>query len=263
LKKIVLYINMLLLTILNCQAQDYSLLKTIQVNANSIEVDPFGNFYIVEDDKISKYSEYADLLFVFQDLEYGTISTVDVSNPLKPVVFCRDFSILQILDQKMSLLNTINLIERNLDLTETVAIANGDNYWVYDTGSNSLKKMNKSLKPVYESESFISLFSEITMPIKIIESEQHVFVLNDNGVLLFDLFANYIKTIKISNLKDFQILNNKLIYVNERGFISYNLISMEEELLETPNKKIVKSAKVFKNGLLILSNNQLSIYVLK
>jgi hypothetical protein len=41
------------------------------------------------------------------------------------------------------------------------------------------------------------------------------------------------------------------------------LISMEEELLETPNKKIVKSAKVFKNGLLILSNNQLSIYVLK
>ena len=262
-KKRLLYINLFVLIVFNCQAQAYSLLKTIQVNANTIEVDPFGNIYAVQENKITKYSENGELLYVFNEIENGVITSLDVSNPLKPLVFYKDFSNLQILDQKLSLVNTINLTARNFDFIETLANANGDNYWIYDNLSNSLKKLSKSLNLVYESESFLSLFTESLIPLKIIETEQTIFILDDEGVHLFDNFANYKKTIKISHLTDFQVLGGKLIYLNGNDLLSYDLKTLQIELLKTPKSEGFKSAKIFKNKILLHEKNKIHIYSMK
>lgn len=259
-KKILLYINLLILTIFNCQAQAYSLLKTIPANANAIEVDPFGNFYILEELKISKYSENGILLNVFNEMENGSITSLDVSNSLKPLVFHKDFSTLQILDQKLSVINSVNLTVRNLDFVETFAHANGDNYWVFDGLNNTLKKLNKSLNLIYESEPFSNLFTESAIPTKIIETEQNVFVLDHLGIHLFDNYANFKKTVKIPELKDIQVLGEKIIYLNENKLISYHLKTLQIEVLEIPPVSNITSAKIYKNGLLLLTEKNLYIY---
>lgn len=258
-----LYINLFLFTIVNCQAQEYSLLKTIKVTANTIEVDPFGNFFLVEDYKISKYSENGLLLNVYHQIENGTITNVDVSNPLKPIVFFKDFNIVVVLDQKLSLINEINLTERNLDFVQAFAIANGDNYWVYDNLTMTLKKLDKSFNKGYESISFLNLFTKSLEPIKIKERAQSVFVLDDSGIHLFDNFANFQKTIRIQGLIDFQIIKGKLIYLDQKKLISYNLKTMQVEVLSLPEIKYLENAKIYKNGLLLLAEKQLYIYSIK
>ena len=108
-------------------------LDSINFKANSFYgVDGFKNYYYANNNVFFKKSEVAT--FQYQNLSLGNLTKVDVSNPLKIILFYEEFNSVVVLDNQ---LNEIQKIEfSNLEnpiIASSIGIAAQNQLWVYNT----------------------------------------------------------------------------------------------------------------------------------
>ncbi|MGZ4100177.1 MAG: hypothetical protein ACXVNM_14925, partial [Bacteroidia bacterium] len=65
--------------------------------------DNIGNVYTVKDDELVKYLPTGKFFLRYSNLKLGNITTVDATNPLKLVLYYRDFQQIVFLDNQLSL----------------------------------------------------------------------------------------------------------------------------------------------------------------
>lgn len=207
---------------IKAMTQEYTLIKTIPISAKNLSVDKFDNIYIIESYKISKFDKKGTLLFTYEDLNQGEISYLDVSNPLKPLVYYADFNVLNILDKKLSLISSLNLFDKNLNLVKAICSANTLEYWLYDEIENRLKQVDKNFNLTNQSETFLTLFGTIAPVLNLQVANNKLYVLDKKSIKVFDLFGAFKNQYPISNITSFQIFGDELVYL-EKGFLkSYN-----------------------------------------
>ncbi|MBP6456967.1 MAG: hypothetical protein KA275_09605, partial [Chitinophagaceae bacterium] len=86
------------------------LVKSIKMKADFISTDYLGNIYVVRNKNfIVKYNKNGDSISNFNVIQRGKISQIDATNPMKTLVYFANFSQILVLDNMLSLKNTINL----------------------------------------------------------------------------------------------------------------------------------------------------------
>lgn len=103
-------------------AQVFELVSSAEFNATSfVGVDSYKNVYSIKD--MVLYKKGPDGSFSFNDFQLGNLSSVDIINPLKIVLFYEDTNTVLLLD------NRLNLIERITfnNLVEFINISNATN----------------------------------------------------------------------------------------------------------------------------------------
>lgn len=261
LKKTILVIKFLFFICFYSLAQDYTLNKTISINAKGVEVDRFGNIYTLEDYNITKFDSEGNVLFSIENIDL--ISNLDVSNPLKPVIFYKEINELQIFDQKFSLLNSISLLNKNFDYIDCISSSKGSNYLLFDKTDNKLKKVDKAFNVLYRSESFLNLFKLEKIIFKIIEQDNGIYILNKEGIDVFDSFLTYVKTIPIKDVANIQIFENEIIYLEDNNLLSYNVKTLQYKEMSIPKTDKILATQLVKNGLVVLSVDTLFLYSVK
>jgi len=78
--------------------QKWKELWSVAVKGNTIEVDNLGDVYVLANQDIIKYKNGGQLYRLYSNKSLGNISRIDVSNPLKTLVFYRDLSRLVFID---------------------------------------------------------------------------------------------------------------------------------------------------------------------
>src|ERR1700761_3292099 len=82
------------------QPADFVLSKTIHGDIVDFNTDNLGNIYVItKDNLLEKLDANGDSIAVFNDVRhFGKIWTIDVTNPLKILVFYREFATIVVLD---------------------------------------------------------------------------------------------------------------------------------------------------------------------
>lgn len=260
LKKTIIIINFLFVATAFCNAQNYNLHKTISEKTNDFELDKFGNIYTIsKDNSVTKYNSKGEKLYIFSEV-IGYDLTLDVSNPLKPIGFSKEWNNVYILDHKLSLLETIEFSNKELYYITNVATANGSNYLVYDKSENKLKKLDKALNVIHSSQSFLNLFNKENKIIRILEYENNVYILDKEGIKVFDSFLTFKKTISLLDLDDFQIFGDEIIYYKYNKLNSYNTKTLQHKEMQIPLKENIIQVKLIKYGLVVLTKDGLYLY---
>ena len=99
-------------------------------------------------------------------------------------------------------------------------------------------------------------------PSFILERHNNIYV-NDPaiGILQFDVFGTYVKTIPLKNLTEFQILNKQLVYQLEHEVLAFHLQSLVTQKIPLPKSVSAKDKiRMQKDRLYILQNDQLKLY---
>jgi hypothetical protein len=102
------------------RSDGWQTLHCIKVKSAFFTTDNIGNIYTVNGDQISKFSPNGDLLKIYSNKKLGKISSVDASNPLRIVVYYKDFARVVLLDSQLSengegiSLETLNLEQSDL-----------------------------------------------------------------------------------------------------------------------------------------------------
>ena len=242
-------------------ATSFTLISTYDTKANSMAVDNFGSFYTASDNGVLKFSPEGKFLYRFDEFRYGKIGMIDVSNPMKMLVFYPDFMTVVILDRFLAPLNTYNFFELGYQNISAIASSTDGRLWFYDNIEFKLKKLDEAGKVMRESQQLNVVMEQAPNPNFMVEHDNKVY-LNDPaiGIMVFDIFGSYEKTIPLKGLKKFQVLQDQIIYYENNQLSSYNSFTLELKSLALPDTAAVSLAVLEKNRLGIMKKERVDFY---
>ena len=249
-------------TSVNLQQQNF-----IDGSYTNFYIDNLNNIYLLnKDNQLKKLNDKGDSLSVSNALrKFGDIYSVDVSNPLKIIVYYKDFSSIIILDRFLSTLNTIDLRKYGILQSQAVAQSYDNNYWVFDAVENKLKKIDDNGNVLLQTPDFRTIFSESFSPEKIIDNNEFVYLYDaKKGWLIFDYYGALKQNIPQANLKNVQVIKKDLYgFDSMQNIHRYNIQTFKETIYHF-DKKIEDTIKfqISMNNLFALAADGLYIFAI-
>src|SRR5688572_31017698 len=136
--------------------------KKIKGDIAAFTADNFDNIYLLNSsDQLKKIAANGDSVGVFNNVRrYGKVAQIDVSNPMRVLLFYKDFATVVVLDRLLSNRSTIDLRKQDIFQVEAVCLSYDNNIWLYDEFEHKLKKIDENGKLLFATSDFRQLFGE-------------------------------------------------------------------------------------------------------
>lgn len=179
-----------------------------------VEIDGFGNIYIITDHEIVKYTALGILQKKFSTKRYGKIDFVDAMNPLKLIVYYKDFQQIMFLDNQLTAsIPMISVETIGYEQTSLVCSSANNSFWIYDKQNNELVRFDAELKAIVKTGNLKRILDINIKPNFITEHNNDLYLNCPNeGILVFDIYGTFYKTIPLKNLKEFNVVNGDVFY---------------------------------------------------
>lgn len=204
--------------------------------AKDFTLDNLQNIYLVTPtDEVVKFSPAGLAQFRYANTTLGQPALLDATNPFHLLLFYPDYQNVVMLDRTLNLTAQVNLFRFGFSKVNAVSMASDGLLWVYDEANFRLKKITSDGAVAVESNDLSLTFDRPVRPVFLVEREQTVF-LNDPeiGILVFDIFGKYLKTIDLKGLTDFQVLEDRLVYRREDRWCTFHLRTLLESPVQLP-----------------------------
>jgi hypothetical protein len=236
---------------------------TVPVKGNALEVDNLGDVYVLANQDIIKYRSNGQFYRSYSNKSLGNISRIDASNPLKTLVFYRDLSRLVFIDNTLSEQQENVYLERfEREFASLACTSNDDNgFWLFDPVSFSLTRYNQKMNVKAEVLNINQLTGKTINPVWMTERGNRLYLVDSkNGILLFDIFGTYLKTIPLIGITKLWIDGDWIVGLNESKTLVRSTISaIEQDSIRLPESDFVDiywSA----GRLCILGKEKLTVY---
>lgn len=237
----------------------FHLEKIIKGDIVDFTVDNSDNVYILNSrNQLKKLNASGDSIAVFNDVKkFGRATYIDVSNPLRLLLYYKDFSTIVVLDRLLNVRNIIDLRKKNIFQVKAVALAYDNKIWIYDELENKLKKIDEEGKLLQETPDFRLLFGEAPSPQVIFDQDKFVYLYDSaKSVFVFDYFGGLKNKILITGWKNFKVVE-KYIYGSDNKMLHrYEISSFRLDDWVLPQElKDVRSFNFTKSYLYALTKN--------
>ena len=212
----------------------FVLVRTLGSDIVDFTVDNLGNIYVLnKDDQLKKLSPNGDSLAIFNNVRrYGKIATIDATNPLKILVYYREFTTIIELDRFLNIVNTIDLRKQNILQARAIGLAYDNSVWVYDEQDARLKRIADDGSLADQTTDFRQLFDSTPEPAAIRDQGNLVYLYDPaKGVYVFDHYGTLKTHIDLPGWLDFEVLDKSLLGRDHEKFYRYQLgtLDMKEE----------------------------------
>jgi len=240
----------------------FRLISTIQTEAKDIETDQLGNLYVVtKTNQLYKYNSDGKVLSTLNYKYVGNISYVDATNPLELYIFYRELNKLIYLDNNLAYRGETDLSRVGIGQASSIARAFDNGIWAFDIADMQLKKLNKKGETEQLSGNVRQFVSSRLQPGYIHDNTQRVLVSDTTvGILVFDVFATYIKTIPIKSDSHIKPIENDLYYFSSGRMHIYNQTSFKTRSFEVPDAEHVIDVSIEKSRLYIMRADRIEVY---
>lgn len=211
--------------------------------------DNIGYVYTVKEDELIKFLATGKLFARYSNLKLGNITTVDATNPLKLVLYYRDFQQIVFLDNQLSVNSEIVSLETlGYEQTDLVCASANNSFWIYNKQNNELVRFNENSKQIASTGNLKQVLRTNLSPNFMVEHNGYLFLnCPETGIYVFDIFGAFSRVISLKNLKQFQINETIIYYQNDSLFCSYNYKLFEDACTTIPDYKHNLAAKYY-NG---------------
>lgn len=245
----------------------FSLRKIIKGDFADFAVDNLGNIFLFNPaGQLKKLTAKGDSIAVFNDVRrFGKIHSIDVSNPLKVLLYVKDFGTVVVLDRFLSRRDVIDLRKLGLFQVKAISQAYDNGYWVFDEQESLLKHLRESGAIANQFTDFRVLFDSMPSPQFIVDQNKNLYLYDEEkGIYIFDYYGAFKKRIPLTGWKDFTVINNTLFGRNDRILFRYEPGSLQ--LQEYPIPAVMANAlkiKITPENLYVLHQDRLEIYSYK
>ncbi|MFD1314800.1 hypothetical protein [Namhaeicola litoreus] len=179
--------------------------------------DALANIYYVKNNIFFKKSEKFTLNYQNPDL--GTLSSVDITNPFKIILFYKDFNTVIILDNNLNPhIAAIGLQGVNYSL---VSFASENNLWLYSTENNMLELYDYQLNRTRIVSQPLYFYQKNFLAKEMISTNQYVYLLGTTGVLAFNQYGSFMEFKMHIDFSDLTIWGKERVMMkNNRLFLA-------------------------------------------
>ena len=189
-----------------------------------IGVDEFESYYYLNQNTL--YKKTSKDLYSYANTQLGNITSVDITNPLKIIIFYRDFNTVLFLDNRLNeLADYLNLTSENFTKNVTFSgLSSNNNLWLFSSDNNSLTLWDyENDNIIFESQP-LDFYGDPFEVIAFKSTYRNCWIISKNSVLKFNDFGSYIETIPVRkneiiipfNNDYLSLRNNELYYIANR-----------------------------------------------
>ncbi|MBY0476402.1 MAG: hypothetical protein K2Q24_02060 [Chitinophagaceae bacterium] len=200
-------------------------------------VDNLGNYYLLsKNNQLKKINARGDSVGLFNDVRrYGKLYSIDATNPLKVILYYKNFSTIVVLDRFLQVVNTIDLRKQNIFQVKAVAQSYDNNIWVYDEQNNKLKKVGEDGKVITETVDFRIIFDEVPSPAQIFDQDGFIYLYDpEKGLYVFDIYGSFKTKLSYTGLTDLSVFGKTVIGLEKQTMLAYTTETLTEKKLTLP-----------------------------
>lgn len=221
---------------------------THDINAiiDNVFLDNLDQLHIIDNKgTLTRYTQDLEELYKYADNTLGSIQHVDVNNPLKALVYHRDYGIISYLDNTLALIRKSNLQDWGYYDISTIASSNDGNIWLYDPAKNQILKIDDAGNIQLSTNNLNDYRLEDLNPTKIVERDNKLFVYDEEyGIIIFDNLGQYLKVLPIKSIKTFQTDGKNIYVYQEKSIKVYTIRLLEESAIELQPKNKVNNVLI-------------------
>lgn len=242
----------------------FALHKTIPGIYTDFTIDNLGNLYLVsQTGQIKKLNQAGDSLAVFNNVrQYGKIYRMDVSNPLKLLLYFKDFGTIIVLDRFLNTRATVDLRKLQLFQVRAIGQSYDNNIWVFDELESKLKRISEEGRVLDQSTDFRLLFDSVPSPQVMVDQNRQLYLYDSaKGVYLFDYYGAFKNRIRLTGWSEFTVIANVLygrdagmLYRYEPGTLNLQEYAIPEDM------RHAKKIKFTRDNLYLLRDDRLEVY---
>lgn len=202
-------------------------------DVRNISHDLHGNTYILSDTHLDKYNQENKITATYDLPSSGYIKTVDVSNPMRILIYSEIFNSVIFLDNQLNAIsNAIQLDEKEVYHCSGICTAYRGGFWLFDNDKQQIVHYNDNGNLDIESG---QINTENTKPNIIVEYNKYIYLgFEKQSILVFDQYGAYIKRLPLEYENKFILRNNNIIFQKNEKIIQYNQKTLETKILASP-----------------------------
>lgn len=220
-------------------------------------VDTYENFYYSKGNVFLKHNnDQGTVNHQFKDFNLGSITSVDLINPLRIVLFYQDSNTVVLLDNRLNELDRFSFNEiRPLRTISHAKLAGNRHLWLFNVDSQRLEVFD------YTDRETTSRSLPINTKINQLKTNfRKAWLVLSDSITIYDWYANQIKSISHSFDK-IDISKNQIIGLSKDGH--YYFKDKGKDFIKTRNLKLASDCFYLINQkLYIYRANKLTIYQL-
>ncbi len=221
--------------------------------------DNLGNIYVLTPaGLLIKYNDRGDSLNVFNDVRrYGTLYTIDATNPMKVLLYYRTFSMIVMLDRYLNKVNTIDLRKAGIFQAKAVGLAYDNNLWVFDEQSAKLKKIDETGRLLSETPDLRQVLDIIPSPNTITDRDGFVYLYDEvSGLYIFDYYGTLKNALSLKGISDLQVISKTIVGRRGHEFVRYTPGTLELKEVQLP-AGIQQAEKIYiaRQGVYVLNGS--------
>jgi hypothetical protein len=239
-KKIVFTFCACLLAVMQSYSQNDSSFipgKTITGDFSYFTVDNLENIYLVNNNnQLKKLNSNGDSAGVFNDVrKYGKLYFIDATNPLKLLLYYRNFSTIVVLDRFLNIRNVINLRKQNIFNVKTISTSYDNNIWIFDEGDGRIKKIDDNGGVLSETVDLRMIFDTIPSPASITDQDGFVYLYDPGkGFYVFDNYGSLKNKLPFLHWNNAEVTGKNLYGFTDTSLFQYQTGSLSLKEFSLP-----------------------------
>lgn len=242
-------------------------LKKIKGDIVAFAADNFDNLYLLNSyDQLKKINAKGDSIAIFNNVrKYGKVAQIDVSNPLRVLLYYKDFSTVVILDRLLNIRGTIDFRKQDIFQVQAVCLSYDNKIWLYDEFDHKLKKIDEDGKLLFTTTDFRQLFNEAFSFTTICDQDGYLYLYDKNkGVYVFDYYGTLKNIFSLTGYDNFKTVGKFITGTRNDSLMRYqpsSLLLQEVKLPEAFRK--AQSIHFTATKAYALKKDELDIYELR
>ena len=226
----------------------------VKIAAADLAADNLDNLYVLTTTgQLRKFNASGDSVGVYNDVKrFGRVYSLDVSNPLRLVLFYKDYSTVVLLDRYLSSTTSLDLRRSGMSQVSAAANSYDNNIWVFDAVENKLKKVDESGRVLMQTSDLRQVLGFSFNPEKIIDEDKQVYLFDSHyGVIAFDYYGTLQKKYPLTNWTYFQVFGKRLLGITNNTITLFNTSTQMEKQYQFPssfgsfNRYLIGNTKLF------------------
>lgn len=248
----------------NAQQDNFVYSSVIKGNYRDVFVDNLGNVFLLnENGQLKKTAPNGDSIAVFNNTRrYGKLHQVDVTNPLKILLFFKDFSTVVVLDRMLNQRSVIDLRNHSLFQVSAVAQSYDNNIWVYDEQESKLRRINEEGQMLDQTTDFRILFDTVPSPSVIIDQDKQLYLYDSTlGVYIFDYYGALKRKLAFLRWTDVAVINQAIFGRKDNVLYKYEPGTLDLQEYQLPSSFAhAKKFVVGRGKIYLLTDSGVLIY---
>ena len=223
-----------------------------------IGIDELENLYYIKGNTLCKKEKGKILTYANNQLGY--ITSVDITNPLKVLVFHGNFNTVQLLDNQLNeLTKPINFTSESVFKNITnVAISSNDNIWLYSTDDSVLSLFNYQTKKILFNSQPLEIFKKPFMVTSLNSNYKYAWLGDGNSLLKFNEYGTFLEDIPLI-YDEIVIWQDQPVFLNGDRIFIHNTDGTTSTFKTDTTLKI-KSFYLQENNLYIFDGQKIFVF---